>query len=290
MASRELFMVVQPYSPVHGGYIFLQVRGITDLAFRVHSEVRIVAGRDFRPGRRELVIGRSIQRAGGPGLGEALDVGGQTWRVVGVFEAAGASFESEVWCDLSELSSLFRSEGMYSSIVLRAGSEADAAAIAERLERAQHITVRAFTEPEYYAGQSENLRLVELAVLAIAIVMGSGSVFAIMNTMFASIAQRTRDIALMRLLGFHSMQVLAAFLLEALLIAAAGGALGTAIGYAANGFSQKISLGTHELAFAFRVDAAVLAVAGVFTLTMGIAGGVLPALAAVRVNPLDALR
>ncbi len=290
LASRELFMLVQPFSEAVGGYVFLQVRGVTDIAFRVHSQVKLSAGRQFDPGRGEVIIGRAIQRSKNLKLGDPLEIGERTWTVVGIFEADAASFESEIWCDLSEVASLLRLEGMYSSVVLRAQNETAAQTMVQQLTDSPKFSVKAVVEPEYYAEQSEQMAFIELAVLIMGAVMGIGSVFAIMNTMFASISQRARDIALLRLLGYESHQILIAFLAEAVFVALIGGIAGVGLGYLTNGFSQSVTIGQHELAFAFRVDQSVVVIATVFTLLMGVVGGLLPAVSAMRIKPIVALR
>jgi ABC-type lipoprotein release transport system permease subunit len=244
-----------------------------------------------------VVVGKSVRRDMGLGVGDTLALGHKRWRVTGVMEADGAGFEGELWCDLPELLDQFRRVGRYSSVVLRAADPAAAAALAGRLAQSRHLGVEAMTETEYYRKQAEGTRLIQNAAWVIACFVSIGAACGVMNTMFAAIAQRSKDIALLRILGFRPVHILASFLVEAVLIAAAGGALGLALGSASNGLTQTAGLGgdspspgARQIDFAFRVDGTVVAVAATFTVSLGLVGGLLPALSAMRVKPLEGLR
>lgn len=290
LASRELFMVVHNQDRETGAYRFLQLRGVLPAAFRVHTVVRLSEGREFRPGQSEVIIGQAVQRETGLRVGDVLEVGRKPWKVSGVFRANGSALESEIWADLSEAASRFRCEGAFSSVVLRTSSADGAEELAERLTQDRSISVEAMTETHYYRKQGEETNIMKTAAWVIAWFMGVGAMFGVMNTMYAAIVQRTKDIAVLRIMGFEAGHILLAFFLEALLIAILGGGLGLALGFAANGVSQSASVGMKQVAFSFRVDAGVVAFAGVFTVLMGTLGGVLPALTAMRIQPLEALR
>ncbi|HEY7309502.1 MAG TPA: ABC transporter permease [Gemmataceae bacterium] len=289
VASRELFMVVHHQNELTGDFRFLQVRGVLPVAFRVHSQLHVSKGRAFRPSQSEVIIGKGVQRENRFQVGDSLEMGRKQWKIVGVFEAGGAAFESEVWCDLNELASQFRREGVYSSVVLRAPSPQDAERLAQRLSASRSVSVEAMTEPKYYQKQSEQTKIMQTAAWVIAWFMGVGAMFGVMNTMFAAIGQRTKDIAVLRIMGFASPDIVLSFLLEAILIAAIGGLLGVALGAATNGLTRSASIGARQIDFAFRVDAGILTFAALFTLVMGILGGLLPALSAMRIKPLEAL-
>ncbi|MGH7168683.1 MAG: ABC transporter permease, partial [Gemmataceae bacterium] len=188
-----------------------------------------------------------------------------------------------------ELASQFRREGMYSTVILRASSPAEAETLAERLSDSRSVSVESMTEPKYYQKQSEQTKIMQTAAWVIAWFMGVGAMFGVMNTMFAAIGQRTKDIAVLRIMGFESGDILLSFLIEALLIAAIGGLLGVALGAATNGITRSASLGVRQIDFAFRVDGPILIFAGLFTVIMGILAGLLPALTAMRIKPLEAL-
>jgi putative ABC transport system permease protein len=289
IASRELFMVVHHRQENNGEFRFLQVRGVLPAAFRVHSQLHLLSGRALRPGQSEVMIGKGLQRGEHLQVGDTIEIGRKHWKIAGVFESAGAAFESELWCDLNELASQFRREGLYSTVVLRAQTPEGAEDLAERLRNSRSVSVEAMTEPKYYQKQSEKTRIMQTAAWVIAWFMGIGAMFGVMNTMFAAIGQRTKDIAVLRILGFEARDILLSFLIEAVLIAVIGGSLGVALGAATNGITRSFSLGARHIDFAFHVDGAILAFAGLFSVIMGVLGGSLPALSAMRVKPLEAL-
>ncbi len=289
VASRELFMVVHHRNDETGEFRFLQVRGVLPVAFRVHQQLHVREGRAFQRGQSEVMIGKAVQRETHLQVGDFIDMGRKRWKITGVFAAGGSAFESELWCDLNELASQFRREGMYSSVILRASSPQGAEELAEQLRGSRSVNVEAMTEPRYYQKQSEQTKIMQTAAWVIAWFMGIGAMFGVMNTMFAAIGQRTKDIAVLRIMGFEAGDILLSFLLEAILIALIGGILGVALGTAANGITRTTSIGARQIDFAFRVDAAIVAFAAAFTLVMGILGGLLPALSAMRIKPLEAL-
>ncbi|HWG43122.1 MAG TPA: FtsX-like permease family protein [Gemmataceae bacterium] len=290
IASRELYMVVHHRNERTGDFRFLQVRGVLPVAFRVHTQLHIREGRSFRPSQSEVLIGKAVQRENHFQIGDLIEMGRKHWKIVGVFEAGGAAFESELWCDLNELASQFRREGMYSSVILRAPGSREAEELAEQLSGNRSISVEAMTEPKYYQKQSEQTKIMQTAAWVIAWFMGVGAMFGVMNTMFAAIGQRTKDIAVLRIMGFESGEILLSFLMEAILISLIGGLLGVALGAATNGLTRSASIGARQIDFAFRVDVGILAFAALFSVIMGILGGLLPALSAMRIKPLEALR
>ncbi len=289
LASRELFMVVHHRDERSDEFRFLQVRGVLPAAFQVHTQLHVTEGRAFRPGQSEILIGKGVRRENHFQIGDAIEMGRKHWKVVGTFDAGGAAFESELWCDLDELASQFRREGVYSSVILRASGPQEAAELVEQLAGSRSVSVEAMTEPAYYQKQSEQTRIMQTAAWVIAWFMGIGAMFGIMNTMFAAIGQRTKDIAVLRIMGFESVDIVLSFLLEAMLIAAIGGVLGLALGAATNGLTRSAAIGARQIDFAFRVDGGIIAFAAGFSLVMGIVGGLLPALSAMRVKPLEAL-
>ena len=289
VASRELFMVVHHRNDETGEFRFLQVRGVLPVAFRVHSHLLVREGRGFKRGQSEVIIGQAVWRETHLQVGDFIDMGRKRWKITGVFEAGGSAFESELWCDLNELASQFRREGMYSSVILRTPSPQGAEDLAEQLRASRSVNVEAMTEPKYYQKQSEQTKIMQTAAWVIAWFMGIGAMFGVMNTMFAAIGQRTKDIAVLRIMGFEAGDIVLSFLLEAILIALIGGILGVALGTAANGITRTTSIGARQIDFAFRVDAAIVAFAALFTLVMGMLGGLLPALSAMRIKPLEAL-
>jgi len=290
LVSRELFLVIHHRPPKSGAFHFLQVRGVLPVAFQVHSQVRLLSGRGFRPGQSEVIIGKGLEREGHFQLGDILEIGRKRWKIVGIFAAQGAAFESELWCDLNELASPFRRDGWYSTVVLRAETPQKAEELAQQLRNSRNISIEAMTEPSYYQKQSEQTRLLHTAAWVVAGFVGLGALFGIMNTMFAAISQRSKDIAVLRLLGFGACAILLSFLVETLLIAALGSLFGAALGATVNGLTRSVALGARHIDFTLRVDASLLAYAAAFSLLMGTLGGLLPALSALRIKPLEALR
>jgi putative ABC transport system permease protein len=289
LASRELFLVVHHLDEKTGAYRFLQVRGVLSMAFQVHTRVTVRDGEAFHPNQSELIIGKVLQRDNGLKVGDSLRIGRKNWKITGVLEADGSAFESEVWCDLNELAGQFRREGFSSSVVLRAADAAAAEALAARIASSRNISLESQTEPQYYAKQAEQTRTLRRATWMVAWFMGIGAVFGVMNTMFAAINHRIKDIAVLRLMGFKPRDILLCFLVEAVLIAVLGGLLGLALGSAANGVTRSISLGARSIQFALRVDAAIVMTVSLVTLFLGILGGLLPALNAMRIKVLEAL-
>jgi putative ABC transport system permease protein len=290
LASRELYLVVDYESPATGQHHFLQVRGVLPAAYEVHTRVQVVAGEPFRPSQSEVVVGRGLQRSLGLQPGDTLELGRKRWKVAGVFASGGSAFESEVWCDLAELAGQFRREGLCSCVVLRAADAQAAQGLAERLATSRTVSVQAQTEPAYYHKQAEQTQTLQKCAWAVAWFMGLAAVFGVMNTMFAAIGQRVKDIAVMRLMGYAAGDILISFLLEALLISVLGGALGLALGCALNGATRSASLGARQVDFTFQVDQPIVVAVAIFVVVMGTLGGLLPALSAMRIKPLAALR
>jgi putative ABC transport system permease protein len=289
MSSPELFMVIIQKQDI-GDATMYQVRGVQPVAFQVHNRVRIVRGRMFRRHSRDVILGAAIARTLELGPGDELPIGNAVWDVAGVLEADGSAFESEIWADLDQIGSHFRRQGLITSLVLRTAGPDAAQRTVEKLRSSRRLSVAAFVEPRYYEQQAQPTRILRSGAVLIALVMAMGAVLGVMNTMFAAIANRITDIAVMRLLGFGRAHILVAFLLESLVIALIGGMLGILCGYALNGLTLSVAVGVKQVAFAFRVTTPMLETVAAFTLAMGILGGMLPAISAMTVKPLDAFR
>jgi putative ABC transport system permease protein len=292
LSSCELFIAVNQRNEATGGYETIQVRGVPPIAHRVHSQIRIVRGRIFGRNAREVIVGAAVARQRQIALGQQLLLGGNGWKIVGVFQAGGAVFESEVWCDLDQLAAEFHRRNSYTSVVLRSRDPQIAAEVVRYLNQRRAFRVEAQTEPVYYRQQARQSELVRRGAFGIAFFMAIGAVFGVANTMFAAIGERIKDIAVMRLLGFSRFEILASFLIEAVLIALMGAGLGSLLGYTVNGWTldTALSVSSKSIAFAFQVDTSVIVTAWLFSLTMGVVGGLLPAMSAMRVGPLEAMR
>ncbi len=272
-----------------------QVRGVSAKAMEIRDNVRIVQGRFLKPGLTELVVGRNaLQSYAGFDLGATMKFGGGTWTVVGIFDAGGSAFDSEIWCDANVLSEVYkRSQNVFQSVTARLESASALGAFKDALTTDPRLSVQVDRETEYYEKQSRVLTtLIRALGFLIALVMGVGAVFGALNTMYSAVAERSREIATMRALGFSSGGVVVSFVFEALLIAFAGGVLGCVAVLPMNGFTtgtmnwQTFS----HIAFAFRVTPDLLAAGVTFALLMGLVGGVPPAVRAARRPVAAALR
>jgi putative ABC transport system permease protein len=272
-----------------------QVRGVSPKALAVRPTVRIVAGRFFQPGLTELVVGRNVAGSYvGLELGNTIRFGGGTWTVVGVFDAGGTAFDSELWCDANVLKQVYhRPQNLFQSATVRLTSPDALAGFKDALTVDPRVTVQVDREVDYYAKQSRQLTtLITVLGTIVAVVMGIGAVFGALNTMYSAVAERSREIATMRALGFGSGSVVTSFVVEALCIALVGGLLGCVAVLPLNGLTTgTINWQTFShLAFAFRVTPLLLVWGLMFALLMGLVGGVPPAIRAARARIAVALR
>jgi putative ABC transport system permease protein len=262
-----------------------QIRGVSPMALKVRDNVKIVQGRFFQPGLAELVVGRNIASSySGLSLGDSVKFGGGTWRVVGVFDAGGSAFDSEIWCDAHVLNQIYhRPENIVQSVTVHLTSPAAFQQFKDAVTSDPRMSVDVTREVDYYDKQSRALTtLIEILGSIVAIVMGIGAVFGALNTMYSAVAERSREIATMRAIGFGAPSVVVSFLIEALLISLVGGLLGCIAVLPLNGLTtgamnwQTFS----HLAFAFRITPILLVIGVIFALLMGLVGGVPPAIRA----------
>lgn len=268
------------------------VRGLSPQGFALRPGVRLVAGRSPSPGRRELMAARRMaERFRDLGLGERVRLAKGHWTVVGIFDAGRTAFASEVWGDALEIAEEF-DRADFSSVLMRTTGPAARGAVIRRIRDDQRLHLKALPEPAYYEEQTRSAAPIKVLGGFIATLMAIGACFAVMNTMYAAVAWRGREIATLRVLGFPRRSILASFLLESLLLAAAGGALGCALALPIHG----ISTGTanwrtfSEVVFAFRITPDLLLGGFGFALAMGALGGILPARLAARQAIVRSLR
>jgi putative ABC transport system permease protein len=273
----------------------VQIRGTSPRVFAVRPGVKIVAGRLFRPGLLEIVAGTNASRNYvSLRVGDTLRFGGATWSVVGVFDAGGSAFDSEIWCDADVLNQVYqRPRGIFQAATVRLESPAAFERLRQALTRDPRLGVDVEREPDYYERQAGPMtrRIVVLGTL-VAIVMAVGAVFGASNTMYSAVAARSREIAVLRALGFGAGSVVLSFVAESMLVALVGGLLGAAVVLPLNGLTTAtMNLQTFShVAFAFRVTPALLAGGVAFALLMGLVGGLPPALRAARLTVAAALR
>src|ERR1700682_4984483 len=273
----------------------VQVRGVSDSALKVRNQIHMVQGRFLEPGLAELVVGRNVAATyKGLNLGDTIRFGGGTWKVVGVFDAGGSSFDSEVWADSRVLAQVYkRPESIFQSVTAHLTSPAAFTQLKDNLTSDPRMTVQVDREIDYYEKQSRGLTtLITVLGSLVAGVMGVGAVFGSLNTMYSAVSERSREIATIRALGFGSGSVILSFILEALLIAFVGGVVGCLAVLPLNGITTStMNFQTFShLAFAFKVTPMLLLVGLIFALIMGLIGGVPPAIRAARRPVAQALR
>jgi len=273
----------------------VSVRGVSARVLAVRDNVRIVEGRFLQPGLAEAVIGKGARHAyTGLELGATVRIGAGTWKIVGVFDAQGSAFDSEVWADASVLDGFYqRPTNVFQSATARLHSPEDFPAFKALLEGDPRVNVSVQREPEYYEKQSQLVtQLITVLGSLVAIVMALGAVFGALNTMYSAVSERGREIAVLRAIGFGGGAVVLSFFVESLLIALVGGVVGCVAVLPVNG----ITTGTmnwqtfSHLAFAFRITPDLLAMGMAFALVMGAVGGLPPAIRAARANVAHALR
>jgi putative ABC transport system permease protein len=273
----------------------VQFRGVTPRALEVHDSVRITQGRFLQPGLAELVVGRNaVHSYAGLTPGSTVRLGGTTWTVVGVMDAGGSAFDSEIWGDGPLVTSTYqRPAGIYQSVAARLVSPDALSALQARAANDPRLRLQIERETDYYAKASRMLHGLILGLgTLVAAVMGLGAVFAALNTMYSAVSERTREIATIRALGFGSVPVVASFVFESLVIALAGGLLGCLAVLPINGLTTStMNFQTFShLAFAFQVTPPLLGLGLVFALVMGVLGGLPPAVRAARLPVTVALR
>lgn len=297
LISPEL--VVQPAVDTRdGGRENVLVRGVEPVALEVHSEVRITAGRMFEPSVGEAIVGAGVsQRYAGARLGEELEFGRGKWKVVGLFESGGSSFESEVWVDARELARDSKRTLPYSGFRIRVSPEADPDALVRRIGDDPRYALEAKPEILYYEEQAQTANAFYLIVIGLAVLAGVGAVFGSTNTLHAAVQARTAEIGTLRALGFSRRSILGAFLVESLLLALMGFAVGATLAWGLGVALSALLGGVTFPAATFstsviqlRVGAGDLIAALVFSLAIGLVGGLFPAARAARLRPVEALR
>jgi len=273
----------------------VQIRGVSPRALEVRSKIKMIEGTFFHPGLAELVVGRNVSHSYmGLNIGDSVKFGGGTWKVVGVFDAGGSAFDSEVWCDAGVLNQIYhRPENIYQSLTVRLDSVGSLQQFKDAVTADPRLTVDVSREVEYYDKQSRVLTtLIYVLGGLVAIVMGIGAIFGALNTMYSAVAERSREIATLRALGFGAGSVVFSFMIEALIISLFGGLLGCIAVLPLNGLTTgAMNWQTFaHLAFAFRITPFLLGLGIVFALFMGVAGGIFPAIRAARRPVAPALR
>jgi ABC-type antimicrobial peptide transport system permease subunit len=290
--------VMQPFARTRaGGRENILVRGVDPVALAVHDEVRIAEGRMFRPSSSEIVVGRGVAgRYANADLGAEMFIGKRNWRVVGILESGGSSFESEIWGDLRDVAR-DANTFPYSGVRMKLAPGTDRQALIDRIDRDPRYALQATPEVEYYAEQAKSAATLYGLLVILAIPVGVAAGFGAANTMFAAVQSRTVEIGTLRALGFSRATIMRSFVLESVVISLVGFVVG-AIGTLCVAFVLRLALGgigfgaqTYTInVVTLRVRPTDLAVALVFATAIGLIGGLLPAWRAAHLRPVEALR
>ncbi len=249
----------------------------------------------FTPGTNEIVVGRSASRQfQGLSIGTSVRWGESSWQVVGIFDAGGSVAESEIWCDAKVLQPAYRRGNSYQSVIARLESVDSFQTFKDALTTNPRLQVTVIREPDYYAQQSQVMQTIIRTIgFGIAGLMGLGAIFGAINTMYSAVANRTREIATLRALGFGSSPVVVSVMVEAVLLSLVGGLLGGFLAWLGFDGYQTATMNFQsfsQVAFAFKVSPSLLARGMIFALIMGLLGGLFPAIRAARMPVVTALR
>lgn len=296
LASAEIYVIIDlPKKSAPDAAANVPMRGIEPVGMSAREEVALVRGRMFQFGTNEVIAGRGASgQFVNLEVGDTIVSGQNRWQVVGVFEADGGVAETEIWCDARVLQGAYRRGNTFQSVLAQLESTASFDTLRDWLTANPQLSVAIRRENEYYASQSQAMtRLIQTVGIGIAALMGIGAIFGAILTMYTAVATRAREIATLRALGFDTASVLVSVLAEAMVLGAIGGVIGAAGAYLAfNGYqTSTMNFQTFsQVAFAFRVTPQLLALGLFYALTMGLVGGLLPAIRAARLPIPTALR
>jgi putative ABC transport system permease protein len=292
LASAELIVIAELMKTGETLGSNITVRGVEPAAFALRPRLRIVEGRAFGPGLKELIVGLGVTRQfQGAGLGRTLRMRGSEWTVVGIFESGDAN-ESEFWADAEVAQSAFNRQG-FSSVRLQLADAKGLATVADALTADPRVNVDVQSEQAYFSGQTRQFRQTIGALAgAVTFIMALGATFAALNTMYAAVGTRSREIATLRAIGFRGLPVLLSIMLESLALAVAGGILGAVIAYLLFNNVAVSTLGANftQVVFRFAVTPSLVVTGLVIAVVIGMVGGFLPALRAARQPVTAALR
>ncbi|NKB99856.1 MAG: FtsX-like permease family protein [Pseudomonadales bacterium] len=295
VGSGELYVVVDLRKIGTDIDANVVVRGVEQDSFAVRPEIQIVAGRNFEPGRSEVVVGvQAVQQFSGLQIGDEVPVRDQTWLVVGHFDAGGSAYGSEIWADLAGVQAAFRRGGFATTMRVQMESVDAVTALDDRLQADPRFDLTARSEADHYAAQAEaRATLINSFGQAVGVIMAIGAVFAALNTMYSAVSARTVEIATLRALGFGSAPVVFSVMIEAITLALLGGLLGGGLVWLAfDGYSASTlnNASFSQVAFDFAVTPDLLQMGVTWALVLGIVGGAFPAIRAARLPITTALR
>ncbi len=294
LVARELIILIGLTKKSSNSLANVTVRGVKpEVSFTLRPQLRIIHGRPFRPGAWEVVLGKSIaQRFAVGAMGQTIQFGTRSWTIVGIMEAGGAAFDSEVWADADLLMTAFR-RPVYSSVIMRLREPSLFPAMRESVLKDPRLTVDAFREIDYYAAQSALMAsFIRILGITLTLIFSLGAIIGSMVTMYAAVANRVTEIGTLRALGFQRRTILGAFLGESMFLGLIGGLLGLLAATLMN----QLTISTmnwqtfSELTFRFHLSQPVVLSSLSFATVMGLLGGMLPALRASRMEIVAALR
>lgn len=293
-AARELVVLIGLKKKGLESPANVLVRGVTpSTSLALRPRTRIIAGRMFRPGTAEILVGRNIvRRFAVGGLGEQIHFGARGWTVVGIMDCGGTAFDSEIWGDVDLLMTNFR-RPVYSSVIVRLNDPTRFPSLRERILRDPRLTVDVWREAEYYAAQSRLMaRFVRVLGITLTFIFSLGAVIGSMVTMYAAVANRVSEIGTLRALGFMRKTILSTFMTESVFLSLLGGCMGLA----AASLLDRFTISTmnwqtfSELAFRFVLNRHIIVDSLLFAVGMGVVGGIFPAVRAARMEIVEALR
>lgn len=293
LASKETIVLIALAKRDSNKASNVLIRGVGQKGIELRPQVEIMEGRMFHPGSTEIIAGKNIaERYKGAGVGETLRFAQREWTVVGIMDAGKSGFDSEIWGDVDQLMQAFR-RPVYSSVILKLNDAATFPQLKSRIENDPRLTLEAKRESVFYAEQSQVLaNFIRYLGMMLSIIFSAGAIIGAMITMYASVANRATEIGTLRALGFRRRNILSAFLVEALMLGAAGGVIGLTMA----SFMQFFTISTmnwqsfSELAFSFILNLEIILKSFAFALIMGVVGGFFPAARAARLKIVDSLR
>ncbi|MCX8069261.1 MAG: ABC transporter permease [Thermodesulfovibrionales bacterium] len=269
------------------------IRGVTDKSLTLRPQIRIIEGRLPKEGSHEIIVGKSISdKFEGIGIGESIRFAMRDWRVVGIFDAGNRGYNSEIWGDIDQMMSAFR-RPVYSSILFKLRDNSEFEMVKEKIEKDPRLSLEVKRETKYYEEQSEMMAtFLRILGLSLTIIFSLGAVIGAMITMYSAVANRINEIGTLRALGFQRIAILGTFVAESMFLGLIGGIVGLFFA----SFMQYLTISTmnwqtfSELAFSFALTFDIVYQALLFSIFMGVSGGLLPAFNAARKNIVDALR
>lgn len=291
VSGEDLLVVVLPRND-GTGETNVTVRYLSPTGIQMRPEVKLVAGRWFTPGQHEIAVSKSIHnRFAQANIGDSMWIGKGPWTVVGIFDAGGTAHDSEIWGDINQLASDF-DRTSYNSVLLRATDPVAADALKNRVSDDQRLKLNGMLETDYWSKQTSSGNPIKFVGMIVAVIMAIGSCFAAMNTMYAAVAYRSREIATLRVIGFSRPSILTSFVFESVMLSLLGALVGIVLMLPFNGMTTGTNnpVTFSEAVFSLRMTPSVVGSAVIFAVIMGLFGGIAPAWHAARREILASLR